>query len=226
MTIRRGNGGYIFHFVNVVDDIEMGITHVIRGEDHLSNTWKHIDLFHAFGKEAPTYAHIPLILNPSGSKMSKRDEGSSIQSYVDAGFLPEAVFNYLCFLGWTPHTEGEKLSRETLVSLFDASEIHSGNARFDMQKCIWFNAQYLRELSPEVLLAAARPFLEKSGLTGIDDAIAAAVVFSVKEKVSLLSEIPAWVHYFYKEDYAFEDDVMTKLKAKPENKGLLAAASE
>lgn len=224
MTIRRGNGGYIFHFVNVVDDIEMGITHVIRGEDHLSNTWKHIDLFQAFGKEAPTYAHIPLILNPTGSKMSKRDEGSAIQSYVERGFLPEAVFNYLCMLGWTPRAEGEKLSRETLVSLFDAAEIHSANARFDMQKCTWFNAQYLRELSPEALLAAARPFLQKDGLTCSDDAMAASAVFSVKEKVSLLSEIPAWVHYFFREDYPFEDDVTAKLKAKTENAGLLQAA--
>ena len=99
MTIRRPDGSYIFHFVNVVDDIEMKITHVIRGEDHLSNTWKHIDLFHAFGKHAPRYAHIPLILNPTGSKMSKRDEGSSIASYQEAGFLPDAVFNYLCMLG-------------------------------------------------------------------------------------------------------------------------------
>ncbi|MDZ4288098.1 MAG: glutamate--tRNA ligase family protein [Prosthecobacter sp.] len=226
MTIRRGNGGYIFHFVNVVDDIEMDITHVIRGEDHLSNTWKHIDLFHAFGKEAPTYAHVPLILNPTGSKMSKRDEGSAIQSYVDKGFLPEAVFNYLCLLGWTPRTEGEKLSRETLVALFDAAEIHSANARFDMQKCTWFNAQYLRELSPEGLLAAARPFLQQAGLTWIDEAMAAAAIFSVKEKVSLLSEIPAWVHYFFREDYPFEEEVMAKLKAKPENSILLTAARE
>jgi glutamyl/glutaminyl-tRNA synthetase len=109
MTIRRPDGSYIFHFVNVVDDIEMRISHVIRGEDHLSNTWKHIDLFNAFGATAPTYAHIPLILNPDGTKMSKRDEGSAIEhSYMNAGFLPDAVFNYLCMLGWTP-----KLPRST-----------------------------------------------------------------------------------------------------------------
>jgi glutamyl-tRNA synthetase len=226
MTIRRGNGGYIFHFVNVVDDIEMGITHVIRGEDHLSNTWKHIDLFHAFGKEAPTYAHIPLILNPGGSKMSKRDEGSAIQSYIEKGFLPEAVFNYLCLLGWTPRADGEKLSRETLTSLFDAAEIHSANARFDMQKCLWFNAQYLRELAPEALLAASRPFLLQAGLTWSDDSVAAAAVYSVKEKVSLLSEIPPWVHFFFKDDYPYEDEVMAKLRAKPENKVLLQQAAD
>ncbi len=221
MTVRRPDGSYIFHFVNVVDDAEMGITHVIRGEDHLSNTWKHIDLFHAFGKHPPKYAHIPLILNPTGSKMSKRDEGSAIQSYVDAGFLPDAVFNYLCLLGWTPKADGEKLSREAITSSFDPKDIHSSNARFDMAKCTWFNAQYLRELSPEALLQAARPFLDKAGLTLSDEPLAARALQSVKEKISLLTEIPSWVHYFFHDDYPYEDEVVTKLKAKPENSGLL-----
>lgn len=221
MTVRRPDGSYIFHFVNVVDDIEMGITHVIRGEDHLSNTWKHIDLFHAFGKHSPRYAHIPLILNPTGSKMSKRDEGSSIQSYIDAGFLPDAVFNYLCLLGWTPKGDAEKLSREAITGLFDPKDVHSANARFDMTKCTWFNAQYLRELSPAALFAAAKPFLEKAGLAITEEALAERALQSVKEKVSLLAELPSWVHYFFKDDYAYEDEVVAKLKAKPENPTLL-----
>lgn len=225
MTLRRPDGSYIFHFVNVVDDIEMKMTHVFRGEDHLSNTWKHIDLFNAFGATPPTYAHIPLILNSDSSKMSKRDAGSAIEkSYMNGGFLPDAVFNYLCLLGWTPRTEAEVLSRETLTSLFEPGEIHSSNARFDMQKCSWFNAQYLRALSPEALFAAARPFLDEAGLKITDEAVAAAAVYSVKEKVSLLTEIPAWVHYFFREDYPYEDEVVTKLKAKPENPALLEAA--
>jgi len=227
MTIRRPDGSYIFHFVNVVDDIEMRVTHVFRGEDHLSNTWKHIDLFNAFGALPPTYAHIPLILNADGSKMSKRDAGSAIEkSYMNAGFLPDAVFNYLCLLGWTPRAAEEKLSRETLTELFNPAEIHSANARFDMQKCAWFNAQYLRALSPEALLEAARPFLEQAGIVIQDEALAAAAVFNVKEKVSLLTEIPAWVHYFFREDYPYEDEVMAKLKAKPGNANLLQAAAD
>lgn len=226
MTVRRPDGSYIFHFVNVVDDIEMRMTHVIRGEDHLSNTWKHVDLFNAFGATPPTYAHIPLILNPDGSKMSKRDEGSAIEhSYMNAGYLPDAVFNYLCMLGWTPKAESEKLSRTELVALFDPEAIHSSNAKFDLKKSLWFNAQYLRELSPDDLLKHARPFLAAKGLSWSDDAMAAAAVHSVREKVSLLSELPEWVHYFFREDYAFESDVVTKLKAKPENASLLQAAS-
>jgi len=225
MTLRRPDGSYIFHFVNVVDDAEMGIHPVIRGEDHLSNTWKHMDLFAALGKDAPVYAHIPLILNPGGSKMSKRDEGASIQSYVDSGFLPDAVFNYLCLLGWTPRAEGEKLDRATLVSLFDPAGVHSANARFDMHKCAWFNAQYLRELDPAALLAAARPFLEKAGIIVTDDSLAAAALQSVKEKVSRLAEFPEWVHYFFREDYPTEEDALAKLRAKPENPALLQAAA-
>lgn len=226
MTVRRPDGSYIFHFVNVVDDIEMRMTHVIRGEDHLSNTWKHVDLFNAFGATPPTYAHIPLILNPDGSKMSKRDEGSAIEhSYMNAGYLPDAVFNYLCMLGWTPKAESEKLSRTELVALFDPEAIHSSNAKFDLKKSLWFNAQYLRELSPDDLLKHARPFLAAKSLAWSDDAMAAAAVHSVREKVSLLSELPEWVHYFFREDYAFEADVVTKLKAKPENASLLQAAS-
>lgn len=225
MTVRRPDGSYIFHFVNVVDDIEMKMTHVFRGEDHLSNTWKHIDLFNALGATPPTYAHIPLILNSDGSKMSKRDEGSAIEkSYMNGGFLPDAVFNYLCLLGWTPRTDSEKLNRQALTALFEPSEIHSSNARFDLAKCSWFNARYLRELSPEALLVEARPFLDQAGIVIQDEAMAAAAVYSIKEKVSLLTEIPAWVHYFFREDYPFEADVVVKLQAKPENKTLLLTA--
>ena len=227
MTVRRPDGSYIFHFVNVVDDIEMKMTHVFRGEDHLSNTWKHIDLFNALGATPPTYAHIPLILNSDGSKMSKRDEGSAIEkSYMNGGFLPDAVFNYLCLLGWTPRTDSEKLNRQALTALFEPAEIHSSNARFDLAKCSWFNAKYLRELSPEALLAESRPFLVEAGIVFEDEVMAAAAVYSIKEKVSLLNEIPAWVHYFFREDYPFEADVVAKLQAKPENKTLLLAAAD
>src|SRR5712664_4022426 len=101
-VIVRSDGQPVFHLVNVVDDLEMGITHVIRGEDHLSNTAKHIALFRAFGVEPPKYAHIPLILNSDGTKMSKRDKGASLMTYLDEGYAPEAVANYLCLLGWSP----------------------------------------------------------------------------------------------------------------------------
>lgn len=224
MTVRRPDGSYIFHFCNVVDDIEMGMTHVIRGEDHISNTWKHIDLFNAFGAKAPIYGHIPLLLNPGGSKMSKRDEGASIDSYLQAGFLPQAVFNYLCLLGWTPKLEGETFSSQQAVELFDISDVHHSNARFDMTKCTWVNQQHLRLLDDAALVAYARPWLEKAGINpGNDEAYTARTLNSVKEKVSLASEFPSWVHFFFTEDFAFEDEVMTKLKANAQAPKLLAA---
>jgi len=225
MTIRRPDGSYIFHFVNVVDDIEMRMTHVIRGEDHLSNTWKHIDLYHALGAEPPRFGHIPLLLNPSGSKMSKRDEGASIESYIQAGFLPRAVFNYLCLLGWTPKTETEKISAEQAVALFEVSDIHHSNARFDMTKCTWLNQQHLRDLSGAALVAHVRPWLEKDGLTISDEAYAALALESVKEKVSMASEFTPWVHYFFSEDFPIEEEVMIKLKANAQSSVLLGALS-
>ena len=226
MTIRRPDGSYIFHFVNVVDDIEMKMTHVIRGEDHLSNTWKHIDLYHAFGAQPPLFGHIPLLLNPDGSKMSKRSEGGTVGSYIEAGFLPQAVFNYLCLLGWTPKTEGEKFSPAEAVALFDISDVHHSNARFDMTKCKWLNQQHLRDLSDEALLDYALPSLEKAGLEISDRSYAARAVASVKEKVSLATELPPWVHFFFREDFPFEEDVQAKLKANAQNPDLIRALAE
>ncbi|HNC99053.1 MAG TPA: glutamate--tRNA ligase family protein, partial [Myxococcota bacterium] len=118
-VIVRSDGEPVFHLVNVIDDLEMGITHVIRGEDHLSNTAKHIALFRAFGVEPPKYAHIPLILNPDGSKMSKRDQGASMTYYMEGGYAPEAVVNYLSLLGWSPKDNQELFNRAELIERFD-----------------------------------------------------------------------------------------------------------
>lgn len=143
MTIRRPDGSYIFHFVNVVDDIEMKITHVIRGADHLMNTAKHIELFQAFGVQPPVYAHIPLILNADGSKMSKRDSGSAVHYYMNQAFVPAAVVNYLCLLGWSPKDDREVLPIDEVTRLFRWENLNNVNAKFDLEKCRWMNGQYL-----------------------------------------------------------------------------------
>lgn len=243
MTLRRPDGSYIFHFVNVVDDIEMRISHVFRGEDHLSNTWKHIDLYRAFGVEPPRFGHIPLLLNPSGSKMSKRDEGASIESYIQAGFHPEAVFNYLCLLGWTPKMEGEVLSSAQAVEIFDVAEIHHSNARFDMVKCRWLNQHYLRALEPEALDAFVRKVDQSAlqtthcdteerallwqtqtlNLAMVSPALSSAAFQSVKEKVSVATEFAPWVHFFFRDDFPIEAEVMSKLKANTQAVALLTA---
>ena len=160
----RSDGQPVFHFVNVVDDLEMGITHVIRGEDHLSNTAKHIALFKAFGVEPPKYAHIPLILNLDGTKMSKRDKGASLSTYADEGYVPEAVVNYLCLLGWSPKSNREKMSIKEVVGLFDLPQILRHNARFDLTKLQWLNGEYVRELSDEKFFALSKTALLRAGI--------------------------------------------------------------
>ena len=146
MTIRRPDGSWIFHFVNVVDDIEMKISHVIRGEDHLSNAPKHIELYRALGAELPQFAHIPLIMNKDGSKMSKRDQGASVDYYIKKGFRPEAVRNYLSLLGWSPKDNREKMSIEETIKIFDLNNIVRSHATFDPDKLHWLNGEYAREL--------------------------------------------------------------------------------
>jgi glutamyl-tRNA synthetase len=209
-----------------VDDIEMKVTHVIRGEDHLPNTWKHLDLFRAFGVSPPQYGHIPLILNADGSKMSKRDEGSSVASYIDSGFLPQAVVNYLCLLGWTPKLDTEKFSLTEATPIFEVSDIHHHNARFDMKKCLWVNQQHLRDLSGAALVEHVRPWLKPLDIHITDEAYAARALESVKEKVSLASEFPEWVHFFFREDFPMEDEVMAKLKSNVSAPTLLLALGD
>src|SRR5215467_14073413 len=148
-VIVRSDGHPVFHLVNVIDDLEMNITHVIRGEDHLSNTAKHIALFRAFGVEPPKYAHIPLILNIDGTKMSKRDKGASLRTYMDEGYAPEALVNYLSLLGWSPKGNREKLPLTEIIQLFDVPQILRANARFDVAKLNWLNGEYLREMTDE-----------------------------------------------------------------------------
>src|ERR1017187_4703958 len=139
-VIVRSDGKPVFHFVNVVDDISMRVSHVIRGEDHLSNTSKHTELFKAFGEQIPIYAHIPLILKQNGpGKMSKRDQGALVDEYQKRGFLPQSLVNFLCLLGWSPKDDREKLPLEEVVRLFDLPGVNQSNARFDEKKLAHMN---------------------------------------------------------------------------------------
>ncbi len=213
MTIRRPDGSWIFHFVNVVDDIEMKVSHVIRGEDHLSNTPKHVELYNMLGVKPPVFAHIPLILKRDGKgKMSKRDEGSSVNSYIDGGYVPEAVRNYLCLLGWSPKDNREKLDIEEVVQLFDLDKINRRNAAFDLDKCFWLNGQYIaqmpmarfRELCVPVLQAANIPFDARG------DAYFEEVLGLVKEKIKLLTEVAPWTRPLFVDEFPFEEAAVEK----------------
>jgi len=216
MTIRRPDGSWIFHFVNVIDDIEMKISHVIRGEDHLSNTPKHIELYRALGATTPHFAHIPLILNRDGSKMSKRDEGARVATYMEQGYAPEAVRNYLCLLGWSPKDNREKIDIDEVVKLFELEKINRRNAAFDLDKCFWLNGQYIAQMSIDRFIELTRPFLEKADIEVSDRDYLRAVLAIVKEKVKLLSDVPEWTRYFFTEQYEFDPAAVEKVFDKPE----------
>ena len=216
MTIRRPDGSWIFHFVSVIDDIEMKVSHVIRGEDHLSNTPKHIELYRALGAAPPHFAHIPLILNRDGSKMSKRDEGARVASYIDQGYVPEAVRNYLCLLGWSPKDNREKIDIDEIVKLFELEKINRRNAAFDLDKCFWLNGQYITQMSLDRFIELAQPFLEKADIDVSDKNYLRAVLSIVKEKIKLLSDVSEWTRYFFIEDYEFDPAAVQKVFGKPE----------
>jgi glutamyl-tRNA synthetase len=222
MTLRRPDGSWIFHFVNVIDDIEMKISHVIRGEDHLSNTPKHIELYKALGATPPRFAHIPLILNQDGSKMSKRDEGARVATYIEQGYAPEAVRNYLCLLGWSPKDNREKIDIEEVVKLFELEKINRRNAAFDLNKCFWLNGQYIAQMSLDRFIELARPFLEKAKIDISDEKYLRAVLVIVKEKIKLFKDVPEWTAYFFT-DYDFDPAAAENVFGKPEAATRLSA---
>ena len=217
MTIRRPDGSWIFHFVNVVDDIEMRMTHVIRGEDHLSNTPKHVELYRALGAEPPRFAHIPLILNRDGSKMSKRDQGSSIASYIEGGYAPEAVINYLCLLGWSPKDNREKIDLAEVVQIFELEKINRRGASFDLDKCFWLNGQYIISMPIERFRELCVPFLEKAGIDYArhGEEYLRHVLESVKEKIKTLRDAPAWTAFFFNDDFPFDEEAVKKTLHAP-----------
>jgi glutamyl-tRNA synthetase len=212
MTIRRPDGSWIFHFVNVADDIEMKISHVIRGEDHLSNTPKHVQLYLAFGVPPPRFAHIPLILNKDGSKMSKRDQGASLVTYIESGYLPEAVCNYLCLLGWSPKDNREKIDIEEVVRLFELEKIHRKNAAFDLDKCTWLNGEYVRELDDERFQDLARQALKKAGfdLSKFAPEYVHAALETCKGKFKIFSELPGYCGFYFHDEFEYASEGVAK----------------
>ena len=225
-VIFRSDGNPVFHFVNVVDDIAMAITHVIRGEDHLSNTSKHVELFKAFGAPVPQFAHIPLILKQNGpGKMSKRDQGALIEEYQKRGYLPEALVNFLSLLGWNPGDDREKMPIEEIVRLFDLPGVNQSNARFDDKKLAHMNMAYLLAQPAEAFVAQARAYL--ATVPAAAPALAAPaeyfaeVMRLTQPKIKGLEELPAYTAYFFTEDFAVDAKVKEKVLGKGDPKARL-----
>jgi glutamyl-tRNA synthetase len=170
-VIARADGSPLYHFTVVVDDAAMEISDVIRGEDHLSNTPKHILLFRALGYPEPRFAHLPLILNADRTKMSKRKSQTAISDYLAEGFVREALVNYLALLGWSTGTEEEILSLEELERRFDLEHVQKAGAVFDRERLEWLNGQWIRRLEPTDLVDRLRPFLEAERVAGRIDRV-------------------------------------------------------
>ncbi len=226
-VIVRSDGQPVFHLVNVIDDLLMGITHVIRGEDHLTNTAKHIALFRAFGAEPPQYAHIPLILNSDGSKMSKRDEGASLMAYPEMGYLPEALINQLVLLGWTPGDNKEIVSVEEIIRSFDLCQVHRSNARFDMNKLKSINYEYMRQLSMERFVELGRKAFERGGMlsSGWDAEYVRQALETCKDKVKTFSELPEYAGFYFVEELEYPPE-MLESEFTPEARERLAMLRE
>ncbi|HEX3428843.1 MAG TPA: glutamate--tRNA ligase [Candidatus Limnocylindrales bacterium] len=201
-VILRADGTPLYHFTVVVDDAAMEISHVIRGEDHVGNTPKHILLFEALGHPVPEFAHLPLILNPDGTKMSKRKGQTALDDYRAEGFLREGLVNYLAYLGWSPGTEEDVLPLHEIVARFDLAKVHKGGAKFDRERLEWLNGQWIRRLPPDELIDRLRPFLERAAADGRidrvpDDEELRALLPIVQERLPTLAAIVDLVGFLW-----------------------------
>ncbi len=193
----RSDGSPTYNFCVVVDDVTMKITHVIRGNDHLSNTPKQILLYEALGYPRPVFAHIPMILGPDRSRLSKRHGATSLLAFRDEGFLAEAMVNYLARLGWA-HGDQEVFSRAELVRLFDLGQVGAAGAIFDRAKLEWLNGHWLRAIDPADLAARWRPFVERSGITPPADAAwLARVALTLRERAKTLREMAEQARFYF-----------------------------
>jgi glutamyl-tRNA synthetase len=228
-VIVRSDGNPVFHLVNVVDDIAMNVTHIIRGEDHLSNTSKHVHLYEGFGVKPPAFAHIPLILKQNGpGKMSKRDQGALIEEYQRRGYLPEALVNFLCLLGWNPGGDREKMPIAEIIQLFDLPGVNQSNARFDDKKLAHMNMAYLLELPADRFVAQARAYFARQTGNAVAAAALAApeayfheVMLLSQPKIKGSEELPAYTAYFFADDFAIDPKVRDKVMAKGDPKARL-----
>lgn len=196
----KSDGYPTYHFANVIDDHLMGITHVIRGEEWLTSVPKHILLYKAFSWEVPQLAHVPLTLNPDKTKLSKRQGDVATEDFLKKGYLPEALINFIAFLGWNPgeNEKREILSKEELIDLFSLERINSAGAVFNLEKLDWMNAEYIKSCDNGKLTKLAEPYLSRAGYNINDSAKTKRVVEAVKTYVNKLDEIPAQAKRYYK----------------------------
>ncbi|MDI3256507.1 MAG: glutamate--tRNA ligase [Kyrpidia sp.] len=228
-VIFKSDGWPTYHFATVVDDMEMGITHVIRAEEHLSNTPRHVVLFQMLGGQTPAFAHVPMILAPDRTKLSKRHGATSVEEFRELGFLPQALLNYCLLLGWSPGDEEEILSLDEAVKRFSIERIVKHAAVYDIHKLEWINGHYLRSLPVEQVWKHALPFFQKAGYVSSEpdekEAAAALARFdAVRERVHTLVGVVDAVSYFYRPVTEYDAKGVRKHFQRPEVADLLEAA--
>lgn len=224
-VIVRSNGTPVFHLANVVDDIHMNVTHIIRGDDHVENTYRHVALFEALGAAVPKYAHLPMIVNLQGKPYSKRDGDAYVGDFKEKGYLPEALFNYLVLLGWSPGDDREVLPRDEIAKLFTLDRVQSSPAKMDLQKLLWMNGEYMAKLPIETREEGWRAELKKAG-TWRDDIPAdyfRRVITLMQDRVKLYPHAVEMTAYFFNEEYPFDEkSVEKRLKKEGALDGLRA----
>lgn len=224
----KSDGSPAYNFCCVVDDDALGVTHIIRGDDHISNTPKQILFYEALGHETPKFAHIPLMMGEDGAKLSKRHGAVSVEEYKKEGYLPEALVNYLTFLGWNPGDGREMISLEETVKLFSVENMSDTQARFDVQKLRWLNSEYIKERSADSLL----PLIKEQMVTaGYDTACFCedrlkALIELYKVRIKTLSEFPELTACFFSDDYPVEEKGRRKYLDPEQNRANLISFAE
>jgi glutamyl-tRNA synthetase len=224
LIIARSDGTPTYNFCVVVDDHDMAITHVIRGEDHVANTPKQIQLYEAMGYPVPAFAHVPLILGLDRARLSKRHGATSVTAYRDQGFFPEAVVNYLARLGWS-HGDQEIFSLSELVEKFAIEDVGKSAGVFDLEKLSWVNSHYMKTLPLERLVADVKPFLEVRGHRGLSEDWIAKMVATLRERARTLAELVDLASYFLSDTVAIDPKAGAKF-LKPETRPLLLELAE
>src|SRR5271155_4054569 len=209
LIIARSDGTPTYNFCVVVDDMDMRITHVIRGDDHLNNTPRQLNMLLALGHRPPVYAHLPMILGPNGAKLSKRHGAVSVLQYRDEGFLPEAVLNYLVRLGWS-HGDQEIFSIEEMIRLFDIADVNKSASAFNVEKLTWLNQQHMMRVSPSRIVPLLRWHLDREGIQAADEAQLEQIVVSQRERAKTVREMAVNSVFFFRAPPAYDEKAVRK----------------
>ncbi len=213
-VIVRSNGTPVFHLANVLDDIEQKITHVIRGDDHVENTFRHIALYKALGAPVPRFAHLPMIINAQGKPYSKRDGDAFVGDFQTKGFFGDALFNYLALLGWSPGDEREVMTRQEMIDAFDLVTVRSSPAQMDPRKLLWMNGEYVRAMRPVEFATMCREELRTIHLEIGENA--AAIFALMQERIKISTEIIPAMTFFCTDDFEYDQKAIEKKLTKPE----------